>query len=105
MSMLTGAQKSKAVRAWNDGRTLPEIAAILRNRSSVVEAYLQSRDGYPGKIPPRRTDFQKQPGAPATRASRRRRMPEPVSEDEAKTQAEKQSASRRPVTLVAMPWD
>lgn len=103
--LLTSPQKSLAVKLHNDGKTLRQIAEIVRNRSSVVEAYLKSRDGYPDKIAPRRPELQKPPGSPRTTAARTVRKDAGGSEDGESRAAEKQVESRKPVTLPPMPWD
>lgn len=104
-STLSGPQKSFAVRQHNLGKSLKQIAELLRNRSSVVEAYLKGREGYPGNIGPRRPELQKPPGSSPNRASRTKRSADVEPDAGDARAAEKQVESRKPVTLPPMPWD
>lgn len=50
MTELSGNQRSHAVRMYNSGRTIEQIAARMTVPKEHIERYLETRDGYPNKI-------------------------------------------------------
>jgi hypothetical protein len=103
---LTRMQKSMAVREWNRGKhTLQSLAAFVGNCGSRdLEAYLKTRKGYPGKILPRQPMNAMPEGKPRHTGAGRKATPQEPIEREKGPKVE-QYNSRKPVTLVKMPWD
>jgi hypothetical protein len=93
--MLKQGQRSLAVRMWNEGATLEEIAEKLDTTAIIVGKFLQTRPCYPERIPnSRRTT-----PAPAVRAPVERKL------HPAKAEPEKNpEPPRNKISLASMPW-